>query len=329
MPVSKPFLIPDLKHFATLGRQINICFDRDPNPETARRVRTAINRIGQLLIAEGCEVRVIDLPLGGEKDVDDFIVAHGREAFVALYNTAEVLQMWEIKLFTMLTYTPAIAINQRFLGKILVPEGEKLIILKAPKGSGKTEWLTGEVEKAHDQGQKVLIIRHRIQLGEALCDRFGVNYVSEVQHSETGDLLGYGVCIHSLHHESQAQFNPNDWANNIVIIDECDQVFWHLLNSTTDVAKRRVQVLKNLKQLIQNVLGSQFGKIYLSSADVSETDVNYILSFAESYRVNPFVIVNHHRLNSGRCYNYSDSNPKNLIAAMDKALTKGGHHILC
>ncbi|MBW4457422.1 MAG: DUF3854 domain-containing protein [Nostoc indistinguendum CM1-VF10] len=329
LPVGKPFLIPDLKHFATLGRQINICFDRDPKPETAQRVRTAINRMGRLLITLGCEVRVIDLPPFAEKGVDDFIVAHGKEAFDTLYNTAEALQMWEIKLFTLLTYAPAIAMNQRFLGKILVPEGEKLIILKAPKGTGKTEWLTGEVAKAHDQGQKVLIITHRIQLGEALCDRFGVNYVSEVQHSETGDLLGYGVCVDSLHHESQAKFNPNDWANNIVIIDECDQVFWHLLNSTTDVAKHRVKVLKNLKQLIQNVLGSQSGKIYLSSADVSDTDVNYILSFAESYRVNPFVIVNHHRPNSGRCYNYSGSNPKNLIAAMDRALAKGGHHILC
>jgi hypothetical protein len=91
----------------------------------------------------------------------------------------------------------------------------------------------------------------------------------------------------------------------------------------------RVSVLKNLKQLVQNVLGSSQGKIYLSSADVSDTDVKYVLSLAGEYQVNPFVIVNNYRHVAGNCYNYSGSNPKNLIAALDKAIYKGGHHLLC
>ncbi|MHC5862141.1 plasmid replication protein, CyRepA1 family [Nostoc sp.] len=327
--IGKPNLIPDLKHFATQGRQVNICFDQDNKPETVQRVRTAISRMGRLLVNEGCSLRVIDLPLGAEKGVDDFIVAKGQPAFDALYNTAVALELWEIKLFTLLTYPPSIALNQRFLGQLLVPEGEKLIILKAPKGTGKTEWLATEVAKAHDLGRRVLIITHRIQLGEALCNRFGVNYVTEVRTNETGTLLGYGVCVDSLHQESQARFNPNDWANDVIIIDECDQVFWHLLNSGTEVQKRRVSVLKNLKQLVQNVLGSSQGKIYLSSADVSDTDVKYILSLAGEYRVNPFVIVNNYRHVAGNCYNYSGNNPKNLIAALDRAISIGGHHLLC
>ena len=327
--IGKPSLIPDLKHFAREGRQVNICFDRDNKPETVQRVRTAISRMGRLLVNEGCSLRVIDLPLGAEKGVDDFIVAHGQPAFDALYNTAVALELWEIKLFTLLTYPPAIALNQRFLGHLLVPEGEKLIVLKAPKGTGKTEWLATEVAKAHDQERRVLIITHRIQLGEALCNRFGVNYVTEVRTNETGTLLGYGVCVDSLHQESQARFNPNDWSNDVIIIDECDQVFWHLLNSGTEVQKRRVSVLKNLKQLVQNVLGSSQGKIYLSSADVSDTDVKYVLSLAGEYRVNPFVILNNYRHVAGNCYNYSGNNPKNLIAALDKAISKGGHHLLC
>ncbi|MDZ7965868.1 MAG: plasmid replication protein, CyRepA1 family [Nostoc sp. DedSLP03] len=325
----KPYLIPDLKHFATQGRLVNICFDQDSKPETVQRVRTAISRMGRLLVNEGCSLRVIDLPFGAEKGVDDFIVAKGQPAFDALYNTAVALELWEIKLFTLLTYPPSIALNQRFLGQLLVPEGEKLIILKAPKGTGKTEWLATEVAKAHDLGRRVLIITHRIQLGEALCNRFGVNYVTEVRTNETGTLLGYGVCVDSLHQESQARFNPNDWSNDVIIIDECDQIFWHLLNSGTEVQKRRVSVLKNLKQLVQNVLGSSQGKIYLSSADVSDTDVKYVLSLAGEYRVNPFVIVNNYRHVAGNCYNYSGSNPKNLIAALDKAIAKGGHHLLC
>ncbi len=326
--IGKPNLIPDLKHFATKHRQIDICFDRDNKPETVQRVRTAIKRMGKLLAVEGCAVRVIDLP-GPEKGVDDFIVAQGEEAFDTLYDKAETLDMWQVKLFTLLTYQPAISLNQKYLGQIQIPDIEKLIVLKSAKGTGKTEWLTGEVVKAHDQNRRVLIITHRIQLGEALCNRFGVNYVTEVRDSDTGDLLGYGVCIDSLHQQSQARFNPNDWCNDTVIIDECDQVFWHLLNSGTEVAKRRVSVLKNLKLLIQNVLSSPQGKIYLASADVSDCDVDYVLSLAGEIKVKPFVIFNNYQPQAGNCYSYEGNNPKDLIAALDKAIPEGKHHLLC
>jgi alkylated DNA repair dioxygenase AlkB len=126
--------------------------------------------------------------------------------------------------------------------------------------------------------------------------------------------------------EPSMGFNP---AITSISLGSCDQVFWHLLNSGTEVQKRRVSVLKNLKQLVQNVLGSSQGKIYLSSADVSDTDVKYVLSLAGEYRVNPFVIVNNYRHVAGNCYNYSGTNPKNLITALDKAIAKGGHHLLC
>jgi hypothetical protein len=326
--IGKPNLVPDLKHFATKDRQIDICFDRDNKPETVQRVRMAIKRMGKLLAVEGCGVRVIDLP-GPEKGVDDFIVAQGEEAFETLYDKAETLDMWQVKLFTLLTYPAAITLNQKYLGQIQIPDTEKLIVLKSAKGTGKTEWLTGEVTKAHEQNRRVLIITHRIQLGEALCDRFGVNYVTEVRDSDTGDLLGYGVCIDSLHQQSQARFNPNDWCNDTVIIDECDQVFWHLLNSGTEVAKRRVSVLKNLKLLIQNVLSSPQGKIYLASADVSDCDVDYVLSLAGEIKVKPFVILNNYQPQAGNCYSYEGNNPKDLIAALDKAIPEGGHHLLC
>lgn len=326
--IGNPFLIPDLKHFATLDRQITICFDRDDKPETVQRVRTATQRMGKLLAYLGCEVKVIDLP-GPQKGVDDFIFAQGEEEFETLYDKADTLEMWQIKLFTLLTYQPAISLDQKYLGKISIPEVEKLILLKSAKGTGKTEWLTSEVAKAYEQTRRVLIITHRIQLGEALCERFGVNYVTKVHCSGTGDLLGYGVCIDSLHHNSQARFNPSDWYNDTVIIDECDQVFWHLLNSSTEVAKHRVSVLKNLKLLIQNVLSSPKGKIYLASADVSDCDADYVLSLAGEIRVKPFVIFNNYQPQSGNCYSYDGTNPKNLVAALDKAISKGGHHLLC
>ncbi|TRU23662.1 MAG: hypothetical protein EWV81_15725 [Microcystis aeruginosa Ma_SC_T_19800800_S464] len=49
--------------------------------------------------------------------------------------------------------------------------------------------------------------------------------------STDGSLLGYVLCIDSLHGKANPRFNPNDWENTTIIIDECEQVFWHLLNS--------------------------------------------------------------------------------------------------
>ncbi|MEH2164844.1 MAG: DUF3854 domain-containing protein [Nostoc sp.] len=89
------------------------------------KVRTAIRCMGRLLVADSCSLRAIDLPFGQEKGVDDFIVTKGQSAFDTLYNTAVALELWEIKLFTALTYPPAMsatgyayALNQRFLGQL-------------------------------------------------------------------------------------------------------------------------------------------------------------------------------------------------------------------
>ncbi|MCP6760064.1 MAG: DUF3854 domain-containing protein [Fischerella sp. CENA71] len=326
--IGKPFLIPDLEFFATLGRTFYICFDRDNKPEAVQRVQQATYTTARLLMAGDCEVKIIDLPVGGEKGVDDFIVAKGREAFDALYNTAKSLEKWQVKLYTLLTYPPAIALNQRFLGRVLVPENAKLVVIKAAKGTGKTEFLATEVAKAHERGQKVLVLTHRVQLGEALCHRFGIDYVTELKTSETGGLLGYGLCVDSMRAQSSAKFNPSDWTNAVVIIDEADQVFWHLLNSSTEVKQHRVNILRNFKQLIQNVLGSVNGKVYLSSADISDVDIKYVRSLA-GFEVEPFVIVNEYQQKAGNCYVYPGRDPSELVAALIEDIRNGGVPLIC
>jgi hypothetical protein len=65
-------------------------------------------------------------------------------------------------------------------------------------------------------GQWVLVSGHRVQLVEALCDRFGIPYITEVKSSETGAVLGYGLCVDSLHPESQARFHADSWHNGVV-----------------------------------------------------------------------------------------------------------------
>ena len=327
--LGQPYLIPDLQHFCTHRRKVYICFDRDEKPETIKKVRKCIYKTGYLLKKAGCNVKIIDLPPNSEKGVDDFIAARGREAFDEIYQIAQSFNIWKLKRNNLLTYEPDRTINRRFIGEVSVPEHNKLIVIKAAKGTGKTEWLATQVSLAHARGQRVLVLTHRVQLGEALCNRFGIDYVTEIKTSPTGGVLGYGLCVDSLHQKSGARFNPDDWSNAVVIIDEVDQVFWHLLNSSTEVKKHRVTILRNLKELIHNVLGSQFGKIYLSSADVSDIDVKYVLSLINFY-VKPYVIVNKYQPSSGDCYVYdSTPTPKSLIKALIENINNGGVPFIC
>ena len=324
----KPFLIPDLQFFCTPGREFYICFDRDSKPETVLKVRTAIYKTARLLVEGGCQVKIIDLPAGGEKGVDDFIAARGKEAFYALYNAAQPLSKWQVNLYTLLTHPPDVALNKRFIGELFVPDHAKLIVIKAAKGTGKTEWLAAEVAKAQERCQKVLVLTHRVQLGEALCSRFGIDYVTELKTSETGGVLGYGLCVDSMHKKSSARFDPWDWSNAVVIVDEADQVFWHLLNSNTEVKKHRVTVLRNLMQLFNNVLSSSEGKIYLSSADVSDVDIKFVCS-SVTFDVKPYVIVNEYQPSSGDCYVYEGKDPRMLVAEMIEDIKAGGKSLVC
>jgi hypothetical protein len=79
------------------------------------------------------------------------------------------------------------------------------------------------------------------------------------------------------------------------------------MQQKTEVAKRQVCVLKNLKLLIQSVLSSPQGKIYLVVMDVSDCDVDYVLSLAGEIKVKPFVILNNFPLEAGNCYSYENN----------------------
>ncbi len=59
-----------------------------------------------------------------------------------------------------------------------IPDTAKLIGLKSPKGTGKTHLLEQIVDRATKEGKWVLLLTHRIQLGEALCQRVGLPYLT-------------------------------------------------------------------------------------------------------------------------------------------------------
>jgi hypothetical protein len=286
-----PSLIPQLECFANSSRQFYFAFDQDEKRSTRQSNRKAIWHTAKLLRDKGCNVSIIEWE-PWIKGVDDLIVSKGGKHFIECYLKALTFEDWQADGLKELSYKPALRLDSstKYIGDFAPPPNAKLICLKAPKGSGKTEWLVKICAEAQSMGQKVLVLTHRQQLGQALCSRFGIDYVSELKDSDTKGCFGFGLCFDSLRRNSQARFNPDDWHGCILILDECEQSIWHLLSARTEIAKHRVEVLRNFQQLIQNTFESSGGKVYLSDADLSDLSIDYIRSLA-SFPVEPWIAV--------------------------------------
>lgn len=327
----QPQLIPQLQKLATPERQIYLVFDQDIKPVTVRAVQTAIRQMGYLFQQAQCLVKVITWRPELGKGIDDFIASQGELAFTEIYENAESLEVWKAQFFHRLTFPPQVEINQRYIGDYLttssLPKNLPLIAIKSPKGTGKTLYLEQLVKQALTQGKKVLVIGHRVRLVESLCQRFGLPYVTELADHQS--VQGYGLCIDSLHPQSQASFHPQEWSNSLIIIDEVEQVLWHGLNSST-CSHQRVSILKSLKTLMQTVLGGE-GQVILADADLSDISLEYLIALG-GVDLEPYVILNHWKPginDSWNVYNYTETTPNQWVKDLEKHIREGGKPLVC
>jgi hypothetical protein len=327
--IGKSHLIPQLQKLATSGREIYLVFDQDTKPDTVKAVNAALRKMGYLLTQRGCSVKVITWNPALGKGVDDLISQQGQQAFNEAYQKALPLDIWKAQGLARLTYPPNLQVNCRYLPDLDIPSSAKLIGIKSLKGTGKTRFLEKIVAQAKERNQWVLVIGHRVRLVEELCQRFGLKYISQVRDNPREQVMGYGLCIDSLHPNSQAQFSAPNWSNGIVIIDEVEQVLWHGLNSDT-CKSNRVAILKSLKTLIQNVLGGA-GQVFVADADLSDISLDYLSSLAGISR-QPFIVKNEWKPDlddACQIYNYPESDPKKLVRDLVKHIEEGGKPFVC
>ena len=326
--IGKSHLIPQLATLATAGRTVYLVFDRDSKPKTIKAVNAAIRKTGYLLQKAQCKVKVAswDRQLG--KGVDDLIINQGQEYLAQTLDDSLDLETWKAKSWTHLTYPVDLQLNSRYLPELDIPPQTRLVGIKSPKGTGKTQALVKIVKQAIARQQKILVIGHRVQLVKELCRRFGLNYVNQEQDCPTKVNLGYGLCIDSLHNCSQAQFDPEEWSDSLVIIDEVEQVLWHGLNSST-CKDKRVEILKSFKTLMQHVLVK--GQVYVADADLSNISLDYLISLA-GIEIQPYIVQNtwqgdHHT--AWQVYNYEGKSPKKLVSNLETHIQNGGKPFIC
>ncbi|NEO80656.1 plasmid replication protein, CyRepA1 family [Moorena sp. SIO4G3] len=310
--VIKRDLTPELKAIAGKDREIYLAFDKDTKLSTKTGVDAATWQTGRLLKAEGCKVKILSWDNAKGKGCDDLIFKHGKEAFDEAFAKAVPLDVWKARQLSVLSYPANIQMNREYIGELEIPDWVRLLAIKSPKGTGKSTSIAPIGQRAIAQGKRLLLLTHRIQLTTALCKIFGVSYVSDLASTKLSKVPGMGLCIDSLHPNSQAHFDPSEWEGCTVVIDEVEQVLQHLLNSKT-CQKKRISILKTLFSLLKVA-----ERVIIADADLSDISLKYIKNIMG---VNPFVIRNDYQLEGANYYRHP--NKESVITKVDHLLAAG------
>lgn len=170
-----------------------------------------------------------------------------------------------------------------------------ITFVKSPKGSGKTEWLKRLVTMHKAAGTSVLLIGHRRTLINSTAHRLGLTsylntqlppqakkseLLAEMDTGNDDDLADgpfkqrgyissyntptslYAICLDSL----PTRLEPRDDKYDLIIIDEVEQVFAHLLSRTLKPARR--EVLIHLRHYLKSAKA-----LYLLDADLNRVTV--------------------------------------------------------
>jgi hypothetical protein len=139
---------PSYSNWQPQGRTIYIAFDQDSKPTTIKAVNAAVRQLGYLITQKSCSSR---LSLGIQNKGKESMTSlrkHGQAALDEAYERAVPLDTWKAQSLTRLTYPPDLQVNHRYLGELPIPKEAKLIAIKSPKGTGKTQLLEGIVKQA-------------------------------------------------------------------------------------------------------------------------------------------------------------------------------------
>jgi hypothetical protein len=294
----KKELTKQISPLTKIKREVCLWFDEDTKLTTIQNVNRAQTCLGKALSKEGCKVSIASWKSEDGKGIDDAIAANGKDWLEKVYEQRLSLSAW-LYWNQRLSHVDRI-FSKQFLTKHDIDTDCKILGIKSAKGTGKTEAIGDYIQQFINRGQPVLLLSHRVQLVRALSERFGIDNAYNFRISDTKGVLGLALCVDSSHSESQVNFNPNNWDDFILVIDEVEQCIPHtLISKKTAVAEHRTEVLANLSTLCKNA-----SQIILSDADLSDRALNYISSLTGN--CNQKVIVNEFQPAQGRkLYNYN------------------------
>lgn len=204
-------------------------------------------------------------------------------------------------------------------------KGMGITYIKSPKGTGKTTLLKGLVKYYRDSPTdppRILLIGHRRSLIGATAKAIGLtSYLKSVdgKAEEYNDPAPcYAICLDSL-----MRLEPAKHRYDVVIIDEVEQVFSHLL-STTLKGKR-----SNIMALLQEYL-KQARQILVMDADLSQLTLGVINAMDTDWpERHEFVALNQYKPEGRRIHMYNHPRSSHLLGVLVDYLGQGKRCYVC
>lgn len=142
-----------------------------------------------------------------------------------------------------------IILNDNFLEDLPIFEG--ITLIKSPKGTGKTQYLKRVVKEMKAKKKKVLLVGHRRSLLRALSKELDLDcYLGDDKKSESkirnSNKKYFAVSVDSI----STCLNTASDKFDVILIDESEQVFSHLISDTMQFSVRNLSY-KILKHYIR------------------------------------------------------------------------------
>ena len=199
-----------------------------------------------------------------------------------------------------------------------------LTLIRSPKGTGKTEWLGKLVSMFKGHDVTVLLIGHRRALISATANRIGLtSYLGEFGEESAGPRIGamptehYAICVDSL-----PRMAPSVDKYDVVLIDEVEQVFAHLLSDTLKEDRR--EALHTLRHYLQNAKA-----IYALDADLSSVTIELLDAVFQADSPTYQAIVNQWQPVDRSVDIYEGSKPDQLVGELTASIQRGERCFVC
>ncbi|MGB3205311.1 MAG: plasmid replication protein, CyRepA1 family [Crinalium sp.] len=161
-------------------------------------------------------------------------------------------------------FTPTHKINQKYFD-FSIPEAGYLTAVKSGLGSGKTEWLRRAVELLPDEGWLALGYRNSLLLQSSERWNFSHLHIHKAFLLIKDPRCKIACCVDSLGH-----FEPEDFEDKNLILDEVMSIIKHLLNGST-IKERRIQILEKFEEAVRRAK-----RVFILDGMLADWAVNYI-----------------------------------------------------
>lgn len=207
--------------------------------------------------------------------------------------------------------------NQKYL--VDMPFAMGVTYVRSPKGTGKTTWLKQMVAECRATYKTVLVIGHRQLLLGELARSLGLHFYKDKVDYEKNDKSStfqyLAICIDSMPH----MLNTGRQKYDVVIIDESEQVFAHLVASTLAANRRKCYYqIEFFLRMARSVI--------VCDADLGFVTINTVERMI-GCNTKSKLYVNSHKPDSATIDIYDSKN--HLIVDMKQIVLDGGRHYIC